>query len=283
MNLSLIMMLLISAALHAGLILLGPAVRLSPIFAGQSERMEVDLVRREVPIPEALLPKPLPPVPLPKPLDLGRLLPEETAARRNLHLPMKQPPPPPERGELPPSKPLPAPPAVELPRPTLAPGSVILPGEVLEPGGGLGEIVLPEGEAEESRGLPGVRGREEASFPDAGADRRILEELSRANLSRPAPGRRRAAIAGPAARRRILFRPPPPEVDRLDSTTEIVLKFWVLPDGAVGRVIPIKKANAHLEGLASNHLKRWRFSPLPPGGRADAEQWGEVTFRFLLR
>lgn len=282
MNLSLTLMLLISAALHAGLILLAPAVRLSPIFAGQSDRMEVDLVRRAVPIPEALLPKPLPPVPLPKPLDLGRLLPEETAVMRDLSLDMKEPPPAPERGELPPSKPLPAPPAVDVPRPTLAPGSVIPPEDVLAPGGARGEISLPAGEAEESRGLPGAL-RREAAFPDAGADRRVLEELARENLARPAPKRRRAAVAGPAAERRILFRPPPPKVARLDSTTEIVLKFWVLPDGAVGRVIPVKKANAHLEGLASNNLKRWRFSPLPPGGRADAEQWGEVTFRFVLR
>ena len=127
-----------------------------------------------------------------------------------------------------------------------------------------------------------MKGRKKVAFSDSIADRKMLDELSRLNFSRPSQKKKRTAIAGPAARRRILFQPKPPKLERLESTTEIVLKFWVLPDGTVGRVIPTRKASAYLEGLASNHLKRWRFSPLPPGA-GDKEQWGEITFRFLLR
>ena len=278
MSFSLILTLLISIALHTGLVLLGPAVKLSPIFAKQPDRMEVDLLRREVPIPEALLPKPLPEVPLPKPLDLSRLLPEKTTIERDLDIERKAKFEAPDPGALPESKPLPAPPVLEMPEPVLAPGEVT-PIDISEPGGGLGEIVLPIESAGKSKGL---KERKKVTFSDSGADRKMLDELSRLSFPPDSRTRKRADIAGPAARRRILFQPKPPKLERLESTTEIVLKFWVLPDGTVGRVIPIKKASAYLEGLASNHLKRWRFSPLPPGAD-DKEQWGEVTFRFLLR
>ena len=116
-----ILTLLISIALHTGLVLLGPAVKLSPIFAKQPDRMEVDLLRREVPIPEALLPKPLPEVPLPKPLDLSRLLPEKTTIERDLDIERKAKFEAPDPGVLPESKPLPAPPVLEMPERCLRP------------------------------------------------------------------------------------------------------------------------------------------------------------------
>ena len=279
MSFSLILTILISVAIHTGLILLGPAVTLGPIFAGQTERMEVDLVRREVPIPEALLPKVLPEVPLPEPLDLSRMLQKRSLGDRDLNLDVKTKLVAPEPGELPESEPLPDAPVLEMPKPVLAPGEIPSMG-ALQAGGALDEIVLPVDEkAGESRGL---KRRKKVALPGSEADRKMLEQLSRLNFPRSAGRKRRINIAGPAARRRILFRPKPPKLERLESTTEIVLKFWVLPDGTVGRVIPTRKASAYLEGLAANHLKRWRFSPLPPGAE-DEEQWGEIAFRFLLR
>ncbi len=279
MSFSLILTILISIALHVGLILLGPTVKLPTIFAKQPERMEVDLVRREVPIPEALLPKVLPEVPLPEPLDLSRMLQKQSTEERDLNLDVKTKLEAPDPGALPESEPLPDAPALDMPKPVLTPGEIPSMG-ALEAGGALDEIVLPiDGKAGESKGLK--RGKN-ITLPGSGADRKMLEQLSRLNFSRPSRDKKRPAIAGPAARRRILFQPKPPTLERLESTTEIVLKFWVLPDGTVGRVIPTRKASAYLEGLASNHLKRWRFSPLPPGAE-DKEQWGEITFRFLLR
>ena len=279
MSFSLILTILISIAIHMGLILLGPAVRLPTIFAKQPERMEVDLVRQEVPIPEALLPKVLPEVPLPEPLDLSRMLQKEAMEQRDLNMDVKTKLEAPVPGELPESEPLPDAPALEMPKPVLTPGE-IPPVAAMQAGGALDEIVLPiEGKAGESRGL---KRRKKVALPGSEADRKLLEQLSRLSFSRPSKQKRRTNIAGPAARRRILFQPKPPKLEKLESTTEIVLKFWVLPDGTVGRVIPTRKASAYLEGLASNHLKRWRFSPLPPGAEGK-EQWGEITFRFLLR
>ncbi|MCY3824991.1 MAG: energy transducer TonB [Nitrospinae bacterium] len=279
MSFSLVLTILVSIALHMGLILLGPAVKMPTIFAGQPERMEVDLVRREVPIPEALLPKVLPEVPLPKPLDLSRMLQKEVMTERDLNLDANTKLEAPDPGTLPESKPLPDAPALDMPKPLLTPGGIPSVG-ALQADGALEDIVLPiEEKAGESRGL---KRRKKVALPASETDRKMLEQLSRLSFSRPSRQKRRTNIAGPAARRRILFQPKPPKLERLESTTEIVLKFWVLPDGTVGRVIPTRKASAYLEGLASNHLKRWRFSPLPPGAE-DKEQWGEITFRFLLR
>ncbi len=279
MSFSLVLTILVSIALHTGLILLGPAVKLPTIFAGQPERMEVDLVRREVPIPEALLPKVLPEVPLPKPLDLSRMLQKEVMTERNLNLDAKTKLEAPDPGTLPESKPLPDAPALDMPKPVLPPGGIPSMG-ALQTDGALEDIVLPiQEKAGESRGL---KRRKKIALPASETDREMLEQLSRLSFPRSSGQKRRINIAGPAARRRILFQPKPPKLERLESTTEIVLKFWVLPDGTVGRVIPTRKASAYLEGLASNHLKRWRFSPLLPGAE-DKEQWGEITFRFLLR
>ncbi|MDE0331910.1 MAG: energy transducer TonB [Nitrospinae bacterium] len=279
MSFSLILTILISIAIHMGLLLLGPAVKLAPIFAKQPERMEVDLVRHEVPIPEALLPKVLPEVPLPEPLDLSRMLQNQAMAQRDLNMDVKTKLEAPDPGELPRSEPLPDAPALEMPKPVIAPGGIPSMG-ALQADGALDEIVLPINEkAGESRGL---KRRKKVALPGSDSDRKMLEQLSRLSFSRSPVKKRRTNIAGPAARRRILFQPKPPKLERLESTTEIVLKFWVLPDGTVGRVIPTRKASAYLEGLASNHLKRWRFSPLPPNAD-DKEQWGEITFRFLLR
>ena len=107
MSFSLILTILISIAIHTGLILLGPAVKIAPLFAHQT-RMEVDLVRREVPIPEALLPKVLPEVPLPEPLDLSRMLQKQSISERDLNMDVKTKLEAPDPGELPESKPLPA-------------------------------------------------------------------------------------------------------------------------------------------------------------------------------
>ncbi|MEK6711665.1 MAG: hypothetical protein AABZ64_13910 [Nitrospinota bacterium] len=92
----------------------------------------------------------------------------------------------------------------------------------------------------------------------------------------------RTPIQGPAASRRLVFQPPSPQVENLEEAQDIVLRFWVLPDGTVGRVIPIRKGSVRLEGIAATHLKRWRFTSLPPG-EAPREEWGVIAFRFRVR
>ncbi len=79
----------------------------------------------------------------------------------------------------------------------------------------------------------------------------------------------------------MLFQPPLPSVS-VESEREIELRFWILPNGAVGRVVPVKKSDPRLEALAINYLRQWRFTPLPSNTPQD-EQWGIIPFKFRIR
>jgi Gram-negative bacterial TonB protein C-terminal len=90
-----------------------------------------------------------------------------------------------------------------------------------------------------------------------------------------------SSIRGPAAERQVIFQPPPPNVT-VESESEIELRFWILPNGAVARVVPVKKADPRLEALAINYMRHWRFTPLPSDAPQD-EQWGIIPFKFRIR
>jgi hypothetical protein len=101
-----------------------------------------------------------------------------------------------------------------------------------------------------------------------------------ATLTLPVPGIT-SVIKGPAAERWVIFQPPPPSAS-VESESELELRFWILPNGAVGRVVPMKKADPRLEALAINYLRNWRFNPLPSAAPQD-EQWGIIPFKFRIR
>lgn len=107
----------------------------------------------------------------------------------------------------------------------------------------------------------------------------IKEEPGREKLS---TGRVRFRIMGPAGKRKVISRPPEPPVVELESETEIVLKFWVLPNGEVGRAIPIKKGDPGLEAKAIGYMKKWRFDPLPRY-EDQVEQEGTIPIRFTIK
>jgi TonB family protein len=79
----------------------------------------------------------------------------------------------------------------------------------------------------------------------------------------------------------VLFQPPPPSVT-VETESEIELRFWILPNGAVGRIVPVRKADPRLEALAISYLRHWRFNPLPSDTLQD-EQWGIIPFKFRIR
>lgn len=63
---------------------------------------------------------------------------------------------------------------------------------------------------------------------------------------------------------------------------DLRLKFTILPDGTVGKIIPLIKADTRLEMAAINSLRKWRFEPIP-SGKVMAEQTVTITFPFRLR
>ncbi|GBD89798.1 transport protein TonB [bacterium BMS3Abin04] len=63
---------------------------------------------------------------------------------------------------------------------------------------------------------------------------------------------------------------------------DVKLKFTILPDGTVGRIIPLIKADTRLEMAAINSLRQWRFEPLPPSNKK-AVQNAVIVFPFRLQ
>lgn len=101
-----------------------------------------------------------------------------------------------------------------------------------------------------------------------------------ATITLPSP-QLTSLIKGPASERQVLFQPPPPSVT-VESESEIELRFWILPNGAVGRVVPMKKSDPRLEAQVISYLRLWRFTPLPADSPQD-EQWGIIPFKFRIR
>lgn len=62
---------------------------------------------------------------------------------------------------------------------------------------------------------------------------------------------------------------------------DVKLRFTILPDGTVGRIFPLIKADARLESAAINSLRQWRFEPLG-GNQKQVEQTAVITFPYRL-
>lgn len=63
---------------------------------------------------------------------------------------------------------------------------------------------------------------------------------------------------------------------------DVRLRFTILPDGSVGKIFPLIKADARLELAAINSLRQWRFEPLPPNAK-QIEQTVIITFPYRLQ
>jgi outer membrane biosynthesis protein TonB len=63
---------------------------------------------------------------------------------------------------------------------------------------------------------------------------------------------------------------------------DIRLKFTILPDGTVGTILPLTKADTKLENAAINSLRQWRFEPLSTGQK-QLEQTAVIVFPYRLQ
>ncbi len=65
----------------------------------------------------------------------------------------------------------------------------------------------------------------------------------------------------------------------VNTNAEIRLRFTVMPDGTVGRIIPLQKADPRLEKAALDALRQWRFNPL----KTDLVMEGIIPLSFVLQ
>lgn len=88
-------------------------------------------------------------------------------------------------------------------------------------------------------------------------------------------------IRGPAASRKINYIPPPLQ-SKSPVEGDTLLKFWVFPDGTVGKVVPLIEEDTRVYTVAINHIKKYRFEPLPKES-PQVETWGVIPVKSVLR
>lgn len=110
---------------------------------------------------------------------------------------------------------------------------------------------------------------------------RLLSSKGGNAQEKPLEENLRLGMKGPLVSRRILERPNPPQV-KVKVEAEIELTLWVLPSGAVDRVVPSVKGDTELERIAIQYLKQWRFAPLPKD-QPQTDQWGTIPIKFRLQ
>ncbi|MDP3148546.1 MAG: energy transducer TonB [Ignavibacteria bacterium] len=68
----------------------------------------------------------------------------------------------------------------------------------------------------------------------------------------------------------------------VNKEIDIRLRFSILPDGTVGTIFPLTKADTKLENAAMNSLRQWRFEPLP-SQQKKTEQFAIIVFPYRLQ
>jgi TonB family protein len=270
-----------SLLFHVYLVMWGPPFSLPSADLHPASEVEVQL--REWPAPPAASPpaevvraeEPPPPLPTPPPPAKPSLPPDTKAlqeavqaissparaGRVEVQLPERLPPLPTPDSQADPMR------LAEAWREALQPEWRIADSPALP------DLPAPERKGAEAKDLPALPTLERHAWREAAPARP-------APVTLPAPGVA-SLIKGPAAERRVIFQPPPPNAS-VEIESELELRFWILPNGAVGRVVPVKKGDPRLEALAMNYLRNWRFNPLPSDAPQD-EQWGIIPFKFRIR
>lgn len=87
---------------------------------------------------------------------------------------------------------------------------------------------------------------------------------------------------GGKGKRRIYSSPLPAYPEGVSKEIDIKLRFSILPDGSVGTIIPLIKADTRLEMAAIYSLRQWRFEPLP-GNVKQSEQKAVIIFPYRLQ
>jgi hypothetical protein len=117
-------------------------------------------------------------------------------------------------------------------------------------------------------------------LPEDVAAQRIIVDLREAAGNQSVEAKT-LNITGPAADRKVNYIPPPLQ-SKLSANDDSLLKFWVLPDGTVSKVIPMDKGDTQALLACINHIKKYRFNPLPPTV-PQVEMWGVIPVQSVLK
>lgn len=84
---------------------------------------------------------------------------------------------------------------------------------------------------------------------------------------------------GGGGNRVVLYKTLPKFPSDVNTSAKIKMRFTVLPDGTVGKITPLQKADPRLEEAAKEALSKWRFNPL----NEDIVMVGTIPLTFRLR
>jgi len=106
-----------------------------------------------------------------------------------------------------------------------------------------------------------------------------LDEIAEVSHEDTAPEEETVQIEGPASARQVAYRPARLPSVTLDRDVTIRLKFWVLPDGTIGEVVPLQRGDVRLEQAAIQYVKSWRFTPIS----GSETVWGIIPVKYRLK
>jgi TonB family protein len=89
-------------------------------------------------------------------------------------------------------------------------------------------------------------------------------------------------IEGDAAKRSIVNQVLPEYPPGLQQEAVVKIRFWVLPDGRIGSMIPVRKGDPVLDQVTMRAIRQWRFNALPTGSDPKNAE-GVITFVYRLR
>jgi len=99
------------------------------------------------------------------------------------------------------------------------------------------------------------------------------------------PRKKSVEISGPVVGRKIVasYLPAYPDWARAQHIeADVVIRFYVSPQGNVREKLYLERTSGYskLDQLAMEAIKKWIFEPLETTG---GDQWGIITFRYLLK
>lgn len=83
---------------------------------------------------------------------------------------------------------------------------------------------------------------------------------------------------GGGGNRIVLVKKVPSYPPGVNTAAQIKIRFTVLPDGTVSKMVPLQKADPRLEKAAMDALRQWRFNPL----NRNVEMVGVIPITFQL-
>ena len=89
-------------------------------------------------------------------------------------------------------------------------------------------------------------------------------------------------IEGDAAKRSIVNQVLPEYPPGLQNEAVVKIRFWVLPDGRIGNMLPLRKGDPVLDQLTIRAMRQWRFNAISNDAeKKNAE--GVITFVYKLK